>query len=103
MLPERPERRAACVGGIDDAPAPGNAAARPDRGVLMGAGIGKPPAVVRRGVYGGAKRSRTADLLNAIQALYQLSYSPEPLAVAAGLVRRALEGVRRGGGTYVRA
>jgi PTS system nitrogen regulatory IIA component len=26
---------------------------------------------------GGAKRSRTADLLNAIQALYQLSYSPE--------------------------
>ena len=24
----------------------------------------------------GAKRSRTADLLNAIQALYQLSYSP---------------------------
>ena len=25
----------------------------------------------------GAKRSRTADLLNAIQALYQLSYSPE--------------------------
>ncbi len=24
----------------------------------------------------GAKRSRTADLLSAIQALYQLSYSP---------------------------
>src|ERR1700744_4324043 len=32
---------------------------------------------MRRGLYGGAKRSRTADLLNAIQALYQLSYSPE--------------------------
>ncbi len=26
---------------------------------------------------GGARRNRTADLLNAIQALYQLSYSPE--------------------------
>ncbi len=25
---------------------------------------------------GGAKRGRTADLLNAIQALYQLSYGP---------------------------
>jgi hypothetical protein len=25
---------------------------------------------------GGAKRSRTADLLHAMQALYQLSYSP---------------------------
>jgi hypothetical protein len=27
-------------------------------------------------VYGGARRSRTADLLNAIQALSQLSYGP---------------------------
>ncbi len=38
----------------------------------------KTPALfVRTGVYAcGAKRSRTADLLNAIQALYQLSYSP---------------------------
>lgn len=27
-------------------------------------------------VVGGAKRDRTADLLNAIQALSQLSYSP---------------------------
>jgi hypothetical protein len=26
--------------------------------------------------YGGARRSRTADLLNAIQALSQLSYGP---------------------------
>ena len=33
---------------------------------------------------GGAKRDRTADLLNAIQALSQLSYSPElPPAVGA--------------------
>ncbi len=27
--------------------------------------------------YGGGKESRTPDLLNAIQALYQLSYTPE--------------------------
>jgi hypothetical protein len=27
--------------------------------------------------FGGAKRDRTVDLLNAIQALSQLSYSPE--------------------------
>jgi hypothetical protein len=27
-------------------------------------------------LFGGAKRGRTADLLNAIQALSQLSYSP---------------------------
>ena len=27
-------------------------------------------------VGGGARRNRTADLLNAIQALYQLSYGP---------------------------
>ena len=35
--------------------------------------------LIRSGVMrrrGGAKRSRTADLLSAIQALYQLSYSP---------------------------
>lgn len=30
-----------------------------------------------RGLFCGAKRDRTADLLNAIQALSQLSYSPE--------------------------
>ena len=30
----------------------------------------------RTALVGGAKRSRTADLLNAIQALYQLSYTP---------------------------
>ena len=28
------------------------------------------------GVFGGDKRDRTADLLNAIQALSQLSYTP---------------------------
>src|SRR5581483_8957896 len=34
---------------------------------------------------GGAERSRTADLLNAIQALSQLSYSPDPPAGTEGL------------------
>jgi hypothetical protein len=28
-------------------------------------------------LIGGAKRDRTADLLHAMQALYQLSYSPK--------------------------
>ena len=28
------------------------------------------------GIFGGAERDRTADLLNAIQALSQLSYGP---------------------------
>ena len=32
--------------------------------------------VLRAKYYGGARRSRTADLLNAIQALSQLSYGP---------------------------
>ena len=43
-----------------------------------------PPAVTlehmlreRRFVTGGARRNRTADLLHAMQALYQLSYSPD--------------------------
>ena len=31
--------------------------------------------------FGGAKRDRTADLLNAIQALSQLSYSPEQVQI----------------------
>ena len=39
---------------------------------------------------GGAERDRTADLLNAIQALSQLSYSPVP--------RFARKGAREGGG-----
>ena len=32
-------------------------------------------------LFGGAKRDRTADLLNAIQALSQLSYSPEQVQI----------------------
>ncbi len=32
--------------------------------------------LVRLGKFGGARRNRTADLLNAIQALSQLSYGP---------------------------
>ncbi len=31
------------------------------------------------GNYGGAKRDRTADLLHAMQALSQLSYSPKSI------------------------
>ena len=41
-------------------------------------------------MFGGAKRSRTADLLNAIQALYQLSYSPE------GVVRMKRRNLKKG-------
>jgi hypothetical protein len=33
-------------------------------------------SLIYKGEIGGAKRDRTADLLNAIQALSQLSYSP---------------------------
>ena len=35
---------------------------------------------MQKQVYGGAKRDRTADLLHAMQALSQLSYSPGFLA-----------------------
>jgi hypothetical protein len=34
------------------------------------------PQLAQRAKAGGARRSRTADLLNAIQALSQLSYGP---------------------------
>ena len=46
-------------------------------------------------LYGGAKGSRTPDLLNAIQALYQLSYGP-----TGGLLRLS---TLRGGSIGVRA
>jgi hypothetical protein len=36
----------------------------------------KTPAEARVSNFGGAKRDRTADLLHAMQALSQLSYSP---------------------------
>ena len=35
------------------------------------------PCVARRAKHGGGKGNRTPDLLNAIQALYQLSYTPK--------------------------
>ena len=39
--------------------------------------VAKTPDFVRnQAFYGGDKRDRTADLLNAIQALSQLSYTP---------------------------
>ena len=38
----------------------------------------KEPAVLADSLkFGGGKRDRTADLLHAMQALYQLSYTPE--------------------------
>src|SRR6266849_148999 len=44
---------------------------------------GLPAVAPRRGAKaGGARRSRTADLLNAIQALSQLSYGPASHAVS---------------------
>jgi hypothetical protein len=43
--------------------------------------------------FGGGKRDRTADLLHAMQALSQLSYTPKPktamLAILAPLVKLA--------------
>ena len=35
------------------------------------------PFMVCAFLFGGGKRDRTADLLHAMQALYQLSYTPE--------------------------
>ena len=46
-----------------------------------------------RWVSSGANRDRTGDLLNAIQALSQLSYSPGPFA------GRPWEGCRTGAGS----
>ena len=43
---------------------------------------------MRQGENGGAERDRTADLLNAIQALSQLSYGP----VSPGDDRRSVSG-----------
>ena len=44
----------------------------------------KKTKIVQDGVKcGGGKRDRTADLLNAIQALSQLSYTPTPDAISA--------------------
>ena len=41
------------------------------------------------GLFGGDKRDRTADLLNAIQALSQLSYTPILYRLAADLINIA--------------
>lgn len=42
----------------------------------IASGLGVSVGSQRKTYCGGAKRDRTADLLNAIQALSQLSYSP---------------------------
>ncbi len=47
-----------------------------------------------RGLSGGARRNRTADLLNAIQALSQLSYGPETGVERAGFGRPAVSRAR---------
>ena len=39
-------------------------------------------------LFGGGKRDRTADLLHAMQALYQLSYTPENLVANQGFEPR---------------
>ena len=46
---------------------------------------------VFRTFRGGDKRDRTADLLNAIQALSQLSYTPKLIAVSNSLVIIAIK------------
>ena len=37
---------------------------------------------MRHGISGGADRGRTDDLMNAIHALYQLSYGPSAVGIA---------------------
>jgi hypothetical protein len=73
---------------------------------LIEAGEGWSPRAIslsgctREGYGGGAERDRTVDLLNAIQALSQLSYGPterESLARAAGGVKRGVAIGARGG------
>lgn len=39
-------------------------------------------------LFGGGKRDRTADLLHAMQALYQLSYTPEIMVANQGFEPR---------------
>lgn len=45
----------------------------------------KEPAVLADSLkFGGGKRDRTADLLHAMQALYQLSYTPDEFGGESG-------------------
>ena len=49
----------------------------------------KPLCLTRAFLFsGGGKRDRTADLLHAMQALYQLSYTPRNLVANQGLEPR---------------
>ncbi len=48
-----------------------------------------------RELDGGAKRDRTADLLHAMQALSQLSYSPKQNLLDAGMIFKARESVNQ--------
>ena len=57
---------------------------------------GRCPRPLDDGDQGGDKRIRTADLLHAMQALYQLSYTPaQPFIIA--LRARRFDGRARGG------
>ncbi len=68
------------AGESEGARQPSHAAA----GVVRGSG-----ASPRRRKDGGARRNRTADLLNAIQALSQLSYDPlKPSSRHMGVAKR---------------
>ena len=46
--------------------------------------------------FGGARRDRTADLLNAIQALSQLSYGPDRMTEDAGQTEDRRRAARAG-------
>ena len=46
------------------------------------------PFMVCAFLFGGGKRDRTADLLHAMQALYQLSYTPEIMVANQGFEPR---------------
>ncbi len=55
----------------------------------------------RLGLKSGAERSRTVDLLNAIQALSQLSYSPTAMLHGLANTRIPLPETTHGGNSYV--
>ena len=62
-------------------------------GIAIGRGERRKPESEDSGFhFGGADRDRTDDLLNAIQALSQLSYSPELIFSSASLASRAVTG-----------
>ncbi len=55
-----------------------------------GVPIGTDGTVLKQSLTGGAERDRTADLVNAIHALSQLSYSPVQVVRPWGAGRKAM-------------